>query len=140
MNGTSANPSPRSSASPAANRTVHVPRGSTSPRGTEARKVRDAMSTRCSTAVRVPVVRSMSQAPVPDTSSARSIPVERTPALAGHSLVPTAERSVLKVNRPTGTDLSFNVFQSIRHQVWVRVSPIATRKMSAPLRAAGPSG
>ena len=106
------------------------------------------MSTRCSTAVRVPVARSIHHAPTPEISNARSIPVERTPAFAGHSLFATAvpsvseaaPRSVSKVNKPIGTDLSNKVFQSMRHHVSVVVSPTATRKMSAPLRAAGPSG
>ena len=49
-------------------------------------------------------------------------------------------RSVSNVNSAMGTDGSSSVFQSTRHHVSVSVSPTATRKMSAPLRAAGPAG
>ena len=86
MAGTSANPSPSSFASPAASRTVQVPVGSTNVRGSRARKDRDSMSTVCSTGVDACVVRSISRAPAAETSSARSMPAERTPAPAGHSV------------------------------------------------------
>ena len=98
------------------------------------------MSTVCSTGVDACVVRSISRAPEAETSSARSMPVERTPAPAGHSSVVVVARSVSNVNSAMGTDGSSSVFQSTRHHVSVSVSPTATRKMSAPLRAAGPSG
>jgi hypothetical protein len=98
------------------------------------------MSTVCSTGVDAWVVRSINRAPDADTISAMSIPAERTPAPAGHSSVVVVARSVSNVNSAMGTDGSSSVFQSTRHQVSVSVSPIAARKMSAPLRAAGPSG
>ncbi|VBA40307.1 hypothetical protein LAUMK13_02992 [Mycobacterium innocens] len=68
------------------------------------------------------------------------MPAERTPAPAGHSADAARPRSVSKVNSAIGTVASTSVFQSTRQQVWVSVRPIATRKMSAPLPAAGPSG
>ena len=43
-----------------------------------------AMSTLCSTGVVACVVRSISAAPLPETSRAMSMPAERTPAPAGH--------------------------------------------------------
>lgn len=98
------------------------------------------MSTLCCTGVVDRVLRSISVAPPPETSRAMSIPGERTPAPAGHCSGALRAGPVSKVNRAMGTDASTNVFQSIRHQVSVAVSPTATRKMSAPLRAAGPSG
>ena len=45
------------------------------------------MSTVCSTGVDACVVRSISRAPAAETSSARSMPAERTPAPAGQSSV-----------------------------------------------------
>jgi hypothetical protein len=98
------------------------------------------MSTVCSTGVVAWVARSISFAPAPETSSAKSIPAERTPAPAGQAAVPARSGPVSNVNTPIGTEASIRVFQSIRHQVWVSVSTMATRKMSAPLWAAGPSG
>ena len=98
------------------------------------------MSTLCCTGVVDWVVRSISTAPLPETSRAMSIPAERTPAPAGHRSGAARAGSVSRVNSAMGTDASSSVFQSIRHHVWVAVSPIATRKISAPLRAAGPSG
>jgi len=98
------------------------------------------MSTMCSMGVDACVVRSISRAPAAETSSARSIPADRTPAPAGQSSVVVVARSVSKVNSAMGTDGSSRVFQSTRHQVSVSVSPTATRKMSAPLPAAGPAG
>ena len=68
------------------------------------------------------------------------MPAERTPAPAGHRSVVACPRSVSNVNSAIGTDGSSSVFQSTRHHVSVSVSPMATRKMSAPLRAAGPAG
>ena len=98
------------------------------------------MSTLCSTGVVACVVRSISAAPLAETRSAMSMPAERTPAPAGHWPEPARPGSVSKVNSAIGTDASSSVFQSTRHQVSVAVSPMAARKMSAPLRAAGPSG
>ena len=98
------------------------------------------MSTPCSTGVLTWVVRSISAAPLPDTSRAMSMPSERTPAPAGQSAAAVRAGSVSKVNSAMGTEASNSVFQSTRHHVWVSVSPMATRKTSAPLRAAGPSG
>ncbi len=137
---TSANPSPAALANPAASRTVQVPVGSSSERGTCAKNDRDCISTLCCTGVVTCVVRSINRAPLPETSRAMSIPAERTPAPNGHSADSAASRSVSKVNSAIGTEASSSVFQSTRHQVSVSVSPMAARKMSAPLRAAGPSG
>ena len=98
------------------------------------------MSTVCSTGVDASDLRSISRARVSETSNAKSMPAERTPAPAGHAEVGACSRSVSNVNNAIGTDGSSSVFQSIRHHVWVSVSPTATRKMSAPLRPAGPRG
>ena len=70
---------------------------------------------------------------------ASSSPGQRPPAPAGHSLTPVP-RSVSIVKSAMGIEGSSSVFQSTRHHVCVSVKPIAARKMSAPLRAAGPVG
>ncbi len=66
------------------------------------------------------------------------MPADRTPAPGGHCSFAARSGPASKANKAIGTDGSSNVFQSMRHQVWVSVSPMATRKISAPLSAAGP--
>lgn len=98
------------------------------------------MSTVWGTGSAVRADRSIHVAPAALISKATSIPADRTPAPAGHCVLAARPRPVSMANKPTGTEGSTNVFQSIRHQVSDSVSPTATRKMSAPLPAAGPSG
>ena len=64
------------------------------------------------------------------------MPAEVMPAPSGQAATPVAgSSSVSSANVAIGTRGSTSVFQSMRHQVSEAVSPIPTRKRSAPLPA-----